>query len=180
MFPTSGARSGSGRLDFGMGGDLALVMLAQEPVDEVGDRSQGRLGRLAVRRVPRIRQQRDVDRAIALLLRYLDLPRGAILVVLALHDQDRHADMGERIAEIPLAELGVEPGAAPAVERVVRVGVPARKLCAQRARLERGPGAPASNAARVRTISAMPMSSVKKGGAISASPRTRWSWMLPA
>src|SRR5215831_14804913 len=114
---TSAACGDSGRLDSGVGGDLALVMLAQQPVHEAGDGTQGRLERLAVRRVPRIRQQRDIDRAIALLLRHLDLPHGAILVVLALHDQDRHADMGERIAEIPLAELGIEPGAAPAVER---------------------------------------------------------------
>src|SRR5262245_66491200 len=49
--------------------------------------------------------------------------------------------MGERIAEIPLAELGIEPGAAPAVERVVRIGVPSRELRAQRSRLESRPRA---------------------------------------
>ncbi len=94
MFRTPAARGGSGRPDFAGRGNIAFVMLAQEPVDEVGDRPQRRLGRLAVGRVPRIRQQRDIDRAIALLLRHLDLQHGAVLVILALYDQDWHPDMG--------------------------------------------------------------------------------------
>src|SRR5262249_61984897 len=50
LFPYTTLFRSSGRLDFGVGGDLALVMLAQQPVHEAGDGTQGRLGRLAVRR----------------------------------------------------------------------------------------------------------------------------------
>ncbi len=73
--------------------------------------------------------------------------------------------MGERIADVPFAEFGIEPGTAPIVESVVGIGV-------QRAPAWRADG-PASKAALARAISAIPMSSVKKCGAISASPRTR-------
>ena len=71
---------------------------------------------------------RHIDRAIALLLRDLDLPHGAVLVVRALHDRDRHADIGEIFGDIPVAEFRIEPGAVPAIERVVDVLVPAREL----------------------------------------------------
>ena len=128
-----------GQARAGMRGEIAFVVVAQQPVGEFGDHAQGRLGRLAVRRVPRVRQQRDLDRAIALLLRHLDLPHGAVLVVLALHDQDRHADMGERVGQVPFAELGIEPGAAPVVEGVVGIVVQPRELGAQIALLEGRP-----------------------------------------
>ena len=75
----------------------------------------------------RARQQRHLDRAIAFLLRDLDLLHRAVLVVLALHDQDGHADIGEELGDIPFAEFGIEPGAVPALEGVVDVGMPARK-----------------------------------------------------
>ena len=92
------------------------------------DHRQASPRRLAVRRVAHARQQRDLDRAVAFLLRDLDLPRRAVLIVLALHDQDRHADVGERVGDVPLAEIGIEPGVVPAAKGVVDVGVPAREL----------------------------------------------------
>src|SRR5215831_18286967 len=88
-------------------GNVAFAVIAKEAVGETGDGGERRLRRLAVRRMPRVRQQRDLDRAVALLLRGLDLTHGAVLVVLALHDQHRHPDMGQRVGDVPLAELGI-------------------------------------------------------------------------
>src|SRR6185312_14441199 len=72
-------------------------------------------------------QQRDLDRTIAFLLGNLDLFHGAVLVVLALHDQNGHADVSEELCDVPLAELRVEPGTVPTLERAVDVVVPARE-----------------------------------------------------
>ena len=58
--------------------------------------------------------------------RTVDLPHRAVLVALALHDQDGHTDMSQRVAELPVAEFGIEPGTGPVVERIVGVGVQAR------------------------------------------------------
>src|SRR6187431_392822 len=79
----------------------------------------------------RAREQYHLDRAIAFLLSNLDLLHGAILVVLALHDQHRHADIGEELGDVPFAELRVEPGAVPALERIVDIVMPAREPHAQ-------------------------------------------------
>ena len=84
-----------------------------------------------MRRMAHARQQRDLDRAVAFALRRLDLPDGAVLIVRALHDQDRHADIGQLGGDVPFAEIGIEPGVVPAAEGVVDVGVPARELRAQ-------------------------------------------------
>ena len=104
------------------------MMLAQQPIDELRGRTQRRFGCLAVRGMPRFRQQGDLDRAVALLLRHLDLPQRAVLVVFPLHDQDRNANVSELVAQLPFAEFGIEPGPAPGVERIIGIGVPAREL----------------------------------------------------
>ena len=52
-----------------------LVVVAQQPVGELRDRRQRHLRRLAMRRVAHARKQRDLDRAVAFLLRDLDLLR---------------------------------------------------------------------------------------------------------
>src|SRR6516162_8829275 len=85
MFRSPAARGDSGRPNFARSGNIAFVVLAQEPVDEVEDRSQRRFARVAVRRVPGIRQQPHIWRAIALLLRRPELPHGSLLGILALH-----------------------------------------------------------------------------------------------
>src|SRR4249919_2108367 len=77
------------------------------------------------------REQYHLDRTIAFLLSNLDLLHGAILVVLALHDQHRHANISEELGDVPFAELRVEPGAVPALERTVDIVVPAREPRAQ-------------------------------------------------
>src|SRR6516164_7174462 len=105
----------------------------EETIEELPHGRQSRFGSLQVRRVSRRRQQRNLDRAIALLLREFDLPDRAVLIVLALHDQDRHADMSKRVTKIPLTELRIEPGIAPVVKCIVRIGVNAGKLRAQSA-----------------------------------------------
>ena len=84
--------------------------------------------RFTMRRMSGPRDHRHIDRTIALFLRDLDLADGAILVVGALQDRDRNADIGEVFRDIPVAEFGVEPGAVPAIEGVVDVVVPARQL----------------------------------------------------
>src|SRR5262249_22607709 len=117
-------------------GEIALMVIAKEMVGEIGDRAQRRLRCLAVRRVPRVRQQRNLDRGVAFLLGHLDLPQRAVLVVFALDDQHRHPDVGECVADIPGAELGIEPRTAPAVEGVVRIRVYAGELRTQRTTLE--------------------------------------------
>ena len=73
----------------------------------------------------RVRQQGDLDWTIAFLLRDLDLLRGTVLIIGPLHDQHRHADIGEELRDIPIAEVGIEPGAVPALERVVDIRMPA-------------------------------------------------------
>jgi hypothetical protein len=79
------------------------------------------------------------------------LPQRAVLVVLALDDQHGHADIGE-FHDVPFAELLVEPGAAPAVERIVGIPVPACELGAQVA---------GSRDRACEAISATPNASVK-------------------
>src|SRR5579871_3747884 len=71
--------------------------------------------------------QGDVERAITFLLGDLDLARGAVLVVLALHDLDGHADVTQRLGDIPVAEAWIEPSAVPAEEGVVDIAMPARE-----------------------------------------------------
>src|SRR5262245_62853198 len=85
---------------------LALAMLAQEPVGELRHRVEQQRRGLAMRRVPHAGQEGDLDRAIAFLARDLDVPDGAVLVGLALHDQDWHPDIGERLGDVPVAERG--------------------------------------------------------------------------
>ena len=76
------------------------------------------LGRMAG-----VREHAYLDRAIRLPLRNGDLRRRAVFVVLALHDQDRHADVGQIFVDPPVPEISVEPGLVPAPERHVDVAV---------------------------------------------------------
>src|SRR5215467_9439306 len=85
----------------------------------------------------RVWQQRDFDGAIAFFLCGFDLLHGAVLIVRTLHDQHRHADIGEKLRDIPLAEVGIEPGAVPSLERVVDIRMPSRQARAQIAGLVR-------------------------------------------
>src|SRR5579872_2826622 len=112
---------------------FALVMVAEEPIDELRSRANGSLRRLAARIVSDAGQDRSLDRRIAFLLGDLDLAQRAVLVVLALHDQHRHADVAERISDIPVAELWIEPRLAPGAERTIDIGVPTLEFFAQRA-----------------------------------------------
>src|SRR5262245_23714287 len=102
--------------------------------DEVRNRLERRLGRFALWRMAGARQQGNFDRAIALRLRHLDLLHGAVLIVLALHDQDRHANISQEFRDIPFAEFRIEPCVIPAHECIVDVGMPARKPRTQVAR----------------------------------------------
>jgi len=84
-----------------------------------------------------VRQQRDFDRAIAFFLCDLDLLHGAVLIISTLHDQHGHADIGEKFRDIPLAKVGIEPGAVPSLERIVDMRMPSRQARAQVAGLVR-------------------------------------------
>src|SRR5207247_5350942 len=77
------------------------------------------------------RNDSHIDRAVALLLRDLDLAHCPILVVNTLQDRYRYADIGEVFGNIPVAEIRIEPGAVPAIEGVVDIPVPARQLSLQ-------------------------------------------------
>ena len=54
---------------------------------QIGDRIERRLRRVAMRRMSGARNDRHVDRTVALFLRDLDLPDRPILVIGALHDR---------------------------------------------------------------------------------------------
>src|SRR2546421_9260284 len=92
------------------------------------DRIERRLRRIAMRRVSRARDDRHVERTIALFFGNLDLTDCPILVVGALHDCDRYADIGEVFGNIPGSKFRIEPSVVPAVKGVVDVAMPARKL----------------------------------------------------
>src|SRR5262245_7168261 len=79
----------------------------------------------------RVWQQRDFDGAIAFFLCGFDWLHVAELIVGTLHDQHRHADIGEKLRDIPLAEVGIEPGAVPSLERVVDIRMPSRQARTQ-------------------------------------------------
>jgi hypothetical protein len=64
--------------------DNAFPVIAQKPIAEISNRAQRRLGCLAVRRMARIGEKHCVNRAVTLVLRKLDLPHSAVLIVLAL------------------------------------------------------------------------------------------------
>src|SRR5262249_13570815 len=82
-------------------------------------------------------QQRDFDGAIAFFLCGFDLLHGAVLIVRTLHDQHRHADVGKKLRDIPLAEVGIEPGVVPSLERIIDIRMPSRQARAQIAGLVR-------------------------------------------
>src|ERR1700721_3816513 len=98
---------------------LALPVQAEDPRGKAGDRRQRDVRPIALRIVPGARDHRDLDRAVALGLRDLDLADGAVLIVLALHDPDRPADIGKRVGDVPGAEAGIEPRVAPAMDAAV-------------------------------------------------------------
>src|SRR5438067_12895847 len=96
---------------------IGLMMLAQEAIGEFRDHAQRLLGSLPVWGMACMRQQRYLDRAIALRLRHFDLPHRAILVLLALHDENGYADVRKRVPQIETAEARIEPWATPVVNR---------------------------------------------------------------
>src|SRR5579862_9812396 len=107
---------------------LAFVMVAQQPINEVSDDLERKLGRLALWHVANARQHCGLDRAVTGLLRGLELLERAVLILIALHDQDRNPDVAERFRDVPRAELRIEPGLAPGAECAIDIGVPAAQL----------------------------------------------------
>src|SRR5579859_6195348 len=71
---------------------------------------------------------RHIDRTITLLLSNFDLANGPILVVGALYDRHRYADIGEVFRDVPLAKRRIEPSAIPTIEGVVDIAMPARQF----------------------------------------------------
>src|SRR4051794_19256186 len=108
---------------------------AQYRLREICDRGERPLRRLAMRLVAGAGEDGHIDRAIAFVLRDLDLPHRAVLVVRTLQDRNGHADVGEVFGNIPVAESWIEPGVVPAAEGVVDVLVPARELFLEIGRL---------------------------------------------
>ena len=144
---------------------------AENPGGELRDACQGLFRDLPMRRVAHAVQHRSLDRAIAFLLDDAHLRERAVRIGRALHDQHRHADVGERLGGVERRKSRVEPRAAPAAERRVDIRMMPREPRAQVGRLERLDRLPDP---------AMLLASMKKCGAISTSPRTRWSCTLPA
>src|SRR6267142_2792298 len=101
---------------------------AQNAACEFRDRMERRLRRFAMRRMPGARNDRHLDRAVALFLGDLGLTDGAVLIVGALQDRDGDPDVGEVFGYVPTAKLWIEPRAVPAIERIVDIAVPARQF----------------------------------------------------
>ena len=59
--------------------------------------------------------------------------RPAVIVVLALHRQHRHANVRQTITHMPAAHLGLEPHIGPGQEHAIDIAVIARQLAAQHA-----------------------------------------------
>ena len=102
-------------------------MLTEQQPREIADGVERRLRGLAMRDMFHIRHQQNIDRAVALLLSDLDLASGAVVIVFALNDQNRHADVGQLLAEVPGLEIVLHPNVGPAAHRRVGIGVPALK-----------------------------------------------------
>src|SRR4051812_44823713 len=102
-----------------LGGPSLRTVSTQHRVGEFLDRLQRRARLLPMRLVSGARDHGYVDRAVAFILRDLDLAHGAILVIRALQDRHGHADIGEVFRNIPVAECWIEPGVVPAIEGVV-------------------------------------------------------------
>src|ERR1700756_2252677 len=81
---------------------LGLVMDVHDSAIEFGDCGQRSIRGFAMRRMANAGQDGHVNWAVAFLLRDLDLPQRAILVLRALNDRDRHADIGKVIGNIPI------------------------------------------------------------------------------
>src|ERR1700722_17242087 len=103
-------------------------MVAQQPIDEVDDDLERKVRRLALWHMTNPRQHRGLDRAVTCLLRGLELLERAVLILFALHDQDRNADVAERFRNVPFAEFRIDPGLAPRAEGEIDVGVPATQF----------------------------------------------------
>ena len=142
----------------------------ERPVCKIRDHAQGLFRRLALRRVLNPLHHRDLDRAITLLFRHLDLPLGSVLVIDALKNRNRHADVTKRVGDVPLRNAGSSQ--APFQPRKAA----STSVCqrANRAEITVFVGAPLA-----RAIAANPLSSTKMW-AISPAPWMRWSSTLPA
>src|SRR5262245_37587672 len=103
----------------------------QHAVCELRERAERGVRRLAMRGMAGAFEDRYSDRAVAFRFGDLDLAQCPIMVVRALDDCDGDADIGEVFRDVPVAEFRVEPGAVPAIERVVDIAVPARELLLQ-------------------------------------------------
>src|SRR5205807_6118930 len=88
---------------------LAVTMIAEQMLGEIRYDAQHCARCLAMRSVSHARHERHIDRAIAFLLRHLDLPDSAVLIVLALRNQHRHPDIGEHVRDVPASEIRIEP-----------------------------------------------------------------------
>src|SRR5580704_12657101 len=100
------------------------MMVAQQPIDEAGNGVERELRRLALWHVANAGKDRGLDRAGALFLDDLDLPQRAVLIVLALHDEDRDADVIECFRDIPFFEIRVRPRLVPRAEGAIDIGMP--------------------------------------------------------
>ena len=92
--------------------------------------------------MPNPGEHHGFNRAEAFLPRHLDLPKRAVLIVLALHDQHGHTDVPQGFGDVPFLEVGMQPGLVPAAERGIDIGVVGFQPFPQRAGIERFAGAP--------------------------------------
>src|SRR6266436_3183530 len=97
------ARSSWGRNPIELRGPKTLV--AQNGVCEFRYRIKRSPRRLAMRRMPGVREFSYFDRTIALFPGNLDLADGPIFIIHALQDRHGNADIGEVFGNIPVTEF---------------------------------------------------------------------------
>src|SRR5262245_23761947 len=78
-------------------GYVAFAVVAQQAIGETGDGGERRLWRLAIRRVARVRQQRDLHRALAPPVPRSHLAAGGGMGLLGPEESDGAPDVGGRV-----------------------------------------------------------------------------------
>src|SRR5262249_11970522 len=108
-------------------GRNALGMVLQQAVHEVRRHRKRRGRRFPKGSVAHARQQRDLNRTIAFVLSGNDLSSRSVLVLLALHEERRDADICQHLGDVPRAKFGIEPRLVPTAESDIDVRVPTCK-----------------------------------------------------
>src|SRR5579884_4137791 len=110
---------------------VPFLVVPEQPIEKVADEHERLLGSFTVGHVANARQNGSLNRAKTFPPRHLELLERAVLILIALHDQDRHTDIGELFGDVPLAEFRIEPRFTPRAEGAIDVHMPAAEFGAK-------------------------------------------------